>query len=417
MQRDVRLLTGDRQGGGTGDLPTLLVSTPSRLLEHLEGNSPLQKNFRDVRGKGSKSRFATILAQTKIVVLDETDRLLQKSNLKETQKVLGYLARTEKRQTLLFSATFPRAVRRLLLSPGSSILGKTSDSKNQSDFLEVDCYEQNDKEASDGSNQKRIEESFVNLENMSQFIPTLLTIIRREQQRDSQNYKILVFFPAGRLVRFLFQFFTIGALEKQEHIWEIHSRMSQSSRARASSSFRTARKGILLSSDVSARGLDYPDVSLVVQMGAPSSDQDYVHRIGRTGRAGKVGKSLLVLLPFEQNERKKPRRKRGQVSYRNDDSLEQDLELASWLREPDSLYQTCQNELEPTLSKVRSGHVVLTPGAQASYKTFLAHYTNRRVNQSEILGHAQDFVGGVGLAQIPELEEEFASKLGLNQSD
>jgi len=219
MQRDVRLLTGDRQGGGTGDLPTLLVSTPSRLLEHLEGNSPLQKNFRDVRGKGSKSRFATILAQTKIVVLDETDRLLQKSNLKETQKVLGYLARTEKRQTLLFSATFPRAVRRLLLSPGSSILGKTSDSKNQSDFLEVDCYEQNEKEASDGSNQKRIEESFVNLEKMSQFIPTLLTIIRREQQRDSQNYKILVFFSCGTPSPiFVSVFYDWGPRETRTHL-------------------------------------------------------------------------------------------------------------------------------------------------------------------------------------------------------
>ncbi len=436
MQRDVRLLMGDRRGGGTGDLPTILVSTPSRLLEHLEGNSPLQKNFRGqdmVSRKGNKSRFAAILAQTTIVVLDETDRLLQKSNLKETQRVLSFLARTEKRQTLLFSATFPRAVRRLLLSSDSSILRKgnksnqSNSSETHGDFLEVDCCEKNESansaKANDESqiiNEKRIQESYVNLQNMAQFIPTLLTVVRREQERDGQNYKILVFFPAGRLVRFLFQFFTIGGLEKRENLWEIHSRMSQSSRTRASSSFRKARRGILFSSDVSARGLDYPDVSLVVQMGAPSSDQDYVHRIGRTGRAGKVGKSLLVLLPFEKNERKKPQRKRGggQVSYRNDESLEEDVELASWLRQPDSLYQRCEEELEPTLSKVRSGHVVLTPGAQASYKTFLAHYTtpsNRKgsKNTSEILNHAQDFVEGAGLAHIPKLDEDFASKLGL----
>ena len=66
----------------------------------------------------------------------------------------------------------------------------------------------NMKMSSKSANQKRVEEFFVGLENMSQYIPCLLTILRREQQRDNQNYKILVFFPAGRLVRFLFQFFT-----------------------------------------------------------------------------------------------------------------------------------------------------------------------------------------------------------------
>ncbi len=439
MQRDVRQLTGDR--GGMADLPTILVTTPSRLLEHLEGNSPLQKNFRKAggtmvatvsRGRKNKSQFAQILAQTQIVVLDETDRLLQKANLKETQTVLGYLARKEKRQTLLFSATFPRAVRRLLSN--TSILSKTKGSDNNNDddddsidFLEVDCYQNEDNIDSsiEAIEKKRVQESFVTLENMSQFIPTLLTVIRREQQRDSQNYKILVFFPAGRLVRFLFQFFTIGGLERKENLWEIHSRMSQSSRTRASTSFRTARRGILFSSDVSARGLDYPDVSLVVQMGAPTSDQDYVHRIGRTGRAGKAGRGLLVYLPFESRQNTK---RKG--SYRSDANIEEDLELASWIRQPkntESLYQKCKTDLEPTQSKVRSGHVVLTPGAQASYKTFLAHYipsrktkgANSQLGASEILQHAQDFVQGTGLAHIPELDNEFASKLGLpnqNQS-
>ena len=432
MQRDVRQLTGDR--GGMADLPTLLVTTPSRLLEHLEGNSPLQKNFRKgggsnmvgtvARGRKNKSQFAQILAQTKIVVLDETDRLLQKANLKETQTVLGYLARKEKRQTLLFSATFPRAVRRLLSN--TSILGKTKgnpadNDDDEIDFLEVDCYrnEEITKGKIETTAEKRVQESYVTLENMSQFIPTLLTVIRREQQRDSQNYKILVFFPAGRLVRFLFQFFTIGGLEKKENLWEIHSRMSQSSRTRASNSFRNVRRGILFSSDVSARGLDYPNVSLVVQMGAPTSDQDYVHRIGRTGRAGKAGRGLLVYLPFESRQTTK---RKG--SYRSDANIEEDLELASWIRQPtntESLYQICKTNLEATQTKVRSGHVVLTPGAQASYKTFLAHYIptpnrNRKGSQtrpSEILQHAQDFVLGTGLANVPELEDEFAAKLGL----
>ena len=474
MQRDVRQLTGDYQGVGMGGLPTILVATPSRLLEHLEGNSPLNSSVRSSNGnvniiqsrKGSKSKFASVFAETKIVVLDETDRLLQKSNRQETQKILGFMARADKRQTLLFSATFPRAVRRFLSN--STILSKNKkqvhgdDSHNRrnddsDDFLEVDCigkevtktgespYEPRVDLSSVSLNQKRIKESFVVLENMSQFIPSLLTIIRREQQRDGQNYKILVFFPAGRLVRFLFQFFTIGGLEAKENLWEIHSRMSQSSRTRASNSFREASKGILFSSDVSARGLDYPDVSLVVQMGAPSSNQDYIHRIGRTGRAGKVGRSILALLPFEGTTERK---KRSSAGYHMDRNLEEDHQLASWLKEEppeeaeqdgsSSLYQLCTDDLKPIRSKVRSGHVVLTPGAEASYITFLAHYVattsanppkrkksgsdkggNRNnpnkntIPPSEILAHAQDFVKGTGLANTPSLDDDFASKLGL----
>lgn len=508
MQRDVRLLTGDHRQGNL--LPTILVSTPARLLEHLEGNSPLSKNFSNHHQKQqgeigwqrrNKSKFADLVAETKIIVLDETDRLLQGSNLYDTQRILSFMARTEKRQTLLFSATLPRQVRRLLLN-SSIVKKKKKTDEDEDELLEVDCIddvdEGMDEDANDlnnisattspaakfelssvSTNQRRVEECYVSLENMSQFIPLLLTILRREQQRDSQNYKILVFFPAGRLVRFLFQFFTMGGRGRDSSskrntsqlvadgndndiIWEIHSRMSQSSRSRASNAFRAARRGILFSSDVSARGLDYPDVSLVVQMGAPSSEQDYIHRIGRTGRAGKLGRSLLVLLPFEihhKQERwqKAQRRRLGQSS--DDDYIKEDEQLATWLRAQNeeqnenrngeeeekmrissaSLFQQCQDDLEPTRLKIRSYHVVLTPSAQAAYVSFLAHYIatastsnpngNRKNNSSRsrsrskaknklqpsrILAYADDFARGTGLASIPELDETFATKLGLN---
>mmetsp|Transcript_14726 Transcript_14726/g.40975 ORF Transcript_14726/g.40975 Transcript_14726/m.40975 type:complete len:796 (+) Transcript_14726:1-2388(+) len=541
MQRDIRLLTGEYRGAGRGDLPTILVSTPARLLEHLEGNSPLNKSYRTSSNRNSnrnlqeharRNSFADVVAETKIVVLDETDRLLQKSNQHETQRILSFMARVEKRQTLLFSATIPRAVRRLIST--SSIMSKTTKKRpNQKNgrsassfrddrngdgdgFFEVDCVAGNgdlderanrapganpgtaspsSSEANVGNEdavlplstttsstttttttatatthreRSRIEESFAVLENMSQFIPTLLTIIRREKLRNSQNYKILVFFPAGRMVRFLFQFFTIGGIESSSNIiWEIHSRMSQSSRSRASSAFRNARNGILFSSDVSARGLDYPDVSLVVQMGAPSTDQDYIHRIGRTGRAGQVGRSLLVLLPFERHKKepqqqqsrqpkKGKRRRQGKTSYRYDSSIQKDRQLSLWLEGKNefhsddddaddddtndtrgasflskSLYQQCEDDLESTRLKVRSGHVVLTPGAEAAYKTFLAHYagskqqqqqqtsgkrkaaTNELLQPPRILAHAQDFARGTGLTDAPELDEAFLVKLSI----
>ena len=82
-------------------------------------------------------------------------------------------------------------------------------------------------------------------------------------------------------------------------VTEIHSRKSQSARTKAADMFRAASSGVMMSSDVSARGLDYPDVTLVIQIGLPSTREQYIHRLGRTARAGKSGEGLLLLAPHE----------------------------------------------------------------------------------------------------------------------
>ena len=80
----------------------------------------------------------------------------------------------------------------------------------------------------------------------------------------------------------------------------LHSRKSQAFRTRVSTAFRDAPQGVLVASDVAARGVDYPDVSLVIQMGAPDNREQYVHRTGRTGRAGKTGSAMLLLSEWEE---------------------------------------------------------------------------------------------------------------------
>ena len=83
-------------------------------------------------------------------------------------------------------------------------------------------------------------------------------------------------------------------------ILEIHSRKSQSHRTKVSDVFRDAAGGVcLFTSDVSARGMDYPDVTRVIQFGAPADAAQYVHRLGRTARAGKEGSGCLLLAHFE----------------------------------------------------------------------------------------------------------------------
>ena len=81
--------------------------------------------------------------------------------------------------------------------------------------------------------------------------------------------------------------------------FEIHSRKSQPARDKASNAFRASTNGaVMFTSDVTARGLDYPDVTFVLQVGLTTKEQ-YIHRLGRTARAGKGGKGLLLLADFE----------------------------------------------------------------------------------------------------------------------
>ena len=215
IQRDLRLLTGPR-------MPSILVTTPGRLLEHLENDTRL----------GRRS-FCRVAEETRMIVLDEADRLLDGFS-KETMKILSFLPRVEKRQNLLFSATISNKLRGFL--KGSMKI----------DFTEVNCVDGSDIQSETNA---RVNQTYLMLDEISQYIQTLVSILTQVMKED--NYKVLVFFPASKVVRFLANFFNEGL---GVSVLEIHSRMSQSSRNRASNAFRSARRGILFSSDVSARG-------------------------------------------------------------------------------------------------------------------------------------------------------------------
>merc|ERR1719499_2684328 len=106
----------------------------------------------------------------------------------------------------------------------------------------------------------------------------------------------MVFFTTARATQLYSELFCQSRLP----VLEIHSRKSQAHRNRCADQFRSSQSGIIFSSDVSARGLDYPDVTTVIQVGIPSSREQYIHRLGRTGRAGKSGRCILLLHDFEE---------------------------------------------------------------------------------------------------------------------
>lgn len=220
--------------------PAILVATPGRLLDLLREPTRVQGN----------RLLADVVRESQIVVLDEADRLLQ-AFPSEMNKILSFLPRVEKRQTMLFSATIPGKLKLLLSRPGSNIL--------PADYVSVDCVQDDDVAT---QTNVRVEQSYVQLGDMKRYMAGLLAIVEEEAANDAEHCKLVIFFPTAKLVKFV----AVALSALKVPVLSIHSRMGQGARVRASSQFREATRSILLTSDVSARGVDYPDVSLVVQV-------------------------------------------------------------------------------------------------------------------------------------------------------
>jgi len=221
--------------------------------------------------------LAQRLQGLRILVLDEADRMLDMGFQKDMMAIAEFLP--AKRQTCMFSATIP---------PGFPAVAKAFFAP---DYTTIDVVGAETSDLHDHIPQHVATVPVVDL------LPTAFQIILDHAAR-KKEYKIVVFFPTAQHTKQLQAVF--AAAFPQINSLPIHSRMSQTQRERISASFRTPSPAVLFSSDVSARGMDYPDVTLVLQVGIPSDCETYVHRIGRTGRGQKDGEGFLLLADFEK---------------------------------------------------------------------------------------------------------------------
>lgn len=260
----------------------VLVGTPGRL------NDLLSDQYSGVRAP-NLSAF----------VLDEADRLLDQGFSQEIRSIQEQLPsrRDIDRQTLLFSATVPDEV--------MQIVRETM----KRDFKFVRTVQKGDQQT-----HERITQKQVTVRGFANFLPALLELCKRELARKDTAlpFKAIVYFGATADVTLAAQTFnnlkTPGSSIFHKHplhparIIEMHARLSQQQRTKAADTFRRADSAILFSSDVTARGMDFPNVTHVIQMGIPSSQDTYVHRVGRTGRGDKPGEGWLITADFESRE-------------------------------------------------------------------------------------------------------------------
>jgi len=252
----------------------VLVATPGRLNDHLENT------------EGFAARLS---AHLRVLVFDEADQLLDMGFRPAIERLLAAISSTAStRQTLLFSATLPadvESIARIAMRPGYTFIDTIG--------------------AQERTHQDVAQEVSV-CAGVKEHSVELLLRLEAALAADPTGHKIIVFFTTARLTQFYAELLAAAAKKRpalaKTRFLEIHSRKSQSHREKISKLFREAPgAACLLTSDVSARGLDYPDVTLVLQFGAPSDAQQYVHRLGRTARGdGLRGKGQLLLADFER---------------------------------------------------------------------------------------------------------------------
>jgi len=231
----------------------IIVATPGRLLDHLQ-NTP-----------------GFIFKNLQCLIIDEADRILEIGFEEEMKQIIKILPK--KRQTMLFSATQTRKV---------EDLAKVS-LKHAPLYVGVD----DDKDA---STVEGLEQGYIVVPADKRFL-LLFTFLKKNMKK-----KVMVFFSSCNSVKYhaeLLNYIDIPVMD-------IHGRQKQQKRTSTFFEFCTADTGILLCTDVAARGLDIPEVDWIVQFDPPDDPKEYIHRVGRTARGSQGrGHALLFLLPEE----------------------------------------------------------------------------------------------------------------------
>jgi len=384
MNRDVNMLNRN--------VPSFLIATPGRLLDHMENT-----RLKDGRRFGSD-----VMRETQILVLDETDRLLDMGFRREINKILAFLPKPqENRQTLLFSATVPKELKQIM-------------SENMSkDYVEVDCI--GNQGGSDGEYGSEggthtnilVKQTYTVLPSLDHQMTAIVQLITEQRKADPDSHKIVVFFPTARMVGFFADFFNLGIGMKE--VIELHSKKSQSYRTKASDKFRNAKKGILFTSDVSARGVDYPNVTAVIQVGLPESRDQYVHRLGRTGRAGKEGQGILVLAPFEEKFLKELKNSSIDIC--------ENVEASNLIKSP--VDPSISKAVDAAIARIGNGSdAKLKQSAEQNYQAFLGYYRGHMKRTSintkdALVATANSLARVMGLKEQPALIKQAISEMGL----
>ena len=243
----------------------LLIATPGRLwdmLNKVEGWS---------------------LKEVEVLVLDEADRLLDMGFQEKVQGIVQMLPK--QRRTGLFSATMSTEIKELVkagLRNPAFISVKTKSKVS------------NTKEGKEQAAMPRgLQNFYVTSSSSREKIAVLFQFLK-----ENPHAKTIVFFGTCDSTNFFH--LVLSRIPGFPQMMRIHGKMPQRKREKVYAAFESAGAGVLLTTDLIARGIDFPDVDWIVQFDPPKSPDSFIHRIGRTARAGKTGQTLILLRSHEE---------------------------------------------------------------------------------------------------------------------
>lgn len=339
----------------------ILVATPGRLLDYLgQPDGALRHNLQGLQ----------------TLVLDEADRLMDMGFLPEIRKIVSFLPEQAStgRTGMLFSATINDRVHQFA---GLVLSG-------QYKFVSTIP-------AGEAQTHDHVPQRLIAVPTFADLAPAVVGALRHENAAVGRNnFKTIVFAPTAAQVDFYAEVF--ARFNDLPQVVSLHSRLSQGKRTSTTQQFRTANSGILVATDVVARGLDFPGITNVFQVGLPSEKEAYIHRLGRTARAGAEGRGTLVLAASEPLFARKT------------------LSMIKFVDTTPDL--TAQAEVQRIVKTV-------DPEKQAkTYRAWIGYYKSHIKllgwTPAELVRQANAYVrDGLGATDIPMVEARFVGKTGL----
>ncbi|KAF2212116.1 hypothetical protein CERZMDRAFT_98030 [Cercospora zeae-maydis SCOH1-5] len=248
--------------------PKIVVATPGRLNDYLNDEYVAEK-FKHLR----------------TLVLDEADQMLEAGFLVAINEILRRLPAKDQHhwQGMCYSATIPDKIKSVL----PKILSKQHTHLSTVDPNEIPTID-------------LVKQHSVIVPSISDVYPALWALLQKEYTATKSDFKAIVFGCTANGVALMHALFS-SLLRSNDNIkvFQLQSRLSQANRTRTTNEFKDAKAGIMFASDVIGRGMDFPNVSHVVQIGLPSNGDQYVHRVGRTARAGNEGRAIILLTQRE----------------------------------------------------------------------------------------------------------------------
>lgn len=338
----------------------VLIATPGRLIDHM-----------------SNADVLYALRSLDTLVLDEADRLLDMGFMPALREIVGKLPdrRAAPRQGMLFSATIAPHVKQvagLVLVPGYKFISTIPEGESNT--------------------HERVPQHLVKVPDFASVAAGMVGAVRHEVARVGSGapFKAIIFAPTAAMAGLYGHI--LAQIPGLPPVSTLHSRMTQNRRTKITNDYRDSKSAILCATDVIARGMDFPGVTTVFQVGIPSEKQSYIHRLGRTARADAEGKGIFLI-------------------------AEDEAFFPKWtLKEIAFVAQDADVSAQPEVARIME-RMDEEEKAQI-YKAWMGYYNNHmkglRWDKEELVRQANTYAReALGTPETPTIQRSTVGKMGL----